>query len=523
MSPPKDGRSMKFTCPGCTERFEAERPPDGQPVRCPQCGRQFVDPDPTDLDELGPLAAGGLAPGKEIGGFRIVEKIGTGAMGEVYKAIQLSLDRTVALKVLPTAFADRPAFVRRFHEESMALSALNHPNIVTIIERGNVGKIYFFVMEYVDGPSLQEMMSREFTVEEFVRIAKDTAAALEYAHNHGVVHRDIKPSNLMMTEEVGVKVADFGLAGLMEQERRAAEAGDRRPRRMGTPAYMSPEQKMNPLEVDGRTDIYAAGVVFHELLTGQRPDTPLARDASEASKSVDPRLDPVMRKCLAVSPEDRYQSAGELLEDLDAFESELRRAPRCPSCGKLSPVRFLRCKYCDQSLEQFFDVCPECKHMNRHEVRHCLNCGVDLERGRTLVSNKVAMMLDQADRLRLAGEFETALKTLEQVQAVEGRAFKEERQRALALRERVIDERAKAGLRTYQEGKRLVREHRFKEAIELFKAVPPDIKDTTEAVRTTLLLQARIAADRRSETTTNLVLLAIGLVLVVLIALFALL
>jgi len=514
---------MKFTCPGCDAEFEAQRPSDGSPLRCPQCSYQFTDPDPTDVDELGPLAAGGIAPGKELGGFRILEKIGTGAMGEVYKATQLSLDRTVALKVLPAVFADRPAFVRRFHEESMALSALNHPNIVTIIERGNVGKIYFFVMEYVEGPSLQELMSRSFALEEFVIIAKGTAAALDYAHKHGVVHRDIKPSNLMMTGEVGVKIADFGLAGLMEQERRAIEAGDKRPRRMGTPAYMSPEQKMNPLEVDGRTDIYAAGVVFHELVAGKRPEIPLNEMPSELSKVADPRLDPIIARCLEVSPEDRYQSAGELLEDLEAFESELRRAPRCPACGKLSPVRFLRCSYCDESLEQFFDVCLECKHPNRREVRHCLNCGTDLERGRTLVSNKVAMMLDQADRLRLNGDFESALTMLDQVQTVEGRAFEDERQRALALRDRVLDERREAARRAYQEAKRLVREHRFKEAIEALKSVPKDIKDTTDVIKSAMMLQARIAAERRSETTTNLILLIIGMVLVVLIVLFAVL
>jgi len=512
---------MKFSCPGCKNEFQGQRPKGDALLTCPSCGREFADKDATVADSLGPLAAGGVGPGKQLGGFRIEEKVGTGAMGEVYKAIQLSLDRTVALKVLPAVFADRPAFVRRFHDESMALSALNHPNVVTIIERGNVGKIYFFVMEYVDGPALGQLMSRQFTVEEFLKIAKGTAAALSYAHKQGVVHRDIKPSNMMLTRDFEVKIADFGLAGLMAQEKRALESNGERPRRMGTPAYMSPEQRANPLQVDGRTDIYAAGVVFYEVLTRKRPEIPLRQMPSEVSKTADPRLDRIVAKCLQVSPDDRYQNAGELLSDLESFESELQRAPRCPTCGKLSPVRFQRCMHCDENLERFFDVCPECKHKNRREVRHCLSCGVDLEKGRTLISDKVSMMLDQADRLRLNGDFDQALHILEEVQAVEGKSFEAHRQRALALREKTLDERREAAKRAYEEGKRLVREHRFREAIELLKSVPADIKDTSGAIRAALQLQARIAAERKSETTTNLIVFAIGIVLVMVIVFFA--
>ena len=182
---------MRFSCPECEEEFEAARPVEGAPLKCPGCGVAFSDPDATVLDESGPLAAGGVGPGKELRGFRIGAKIGTGAMGEVYEATQLSLDRRVALKVLPSVFAERPAFVKRFYEESMALSALNHPNIVSIIERGNVGKIYFFVMEYVDGSPLQELMDEPFAIEGFLKVAKGTAAALDYALKQVVVHRDI--------------------------------------------------------------------------------------------------------------------------------------------------------------------------------------------------------------------------------------------------------------------------------------------------------------------------------------------
>ncbi len=510
---------MRFTCPECELDFEGPRPDDDVHVKCPECGTQFTDVDATVMDDLGPLAAGGVQAGKELGGFRIGEKIGTGAMGEVYEAVQLSLDRRVALKVLPSVFAERPAFVKRFYEESMALSALNHPNIVSIIERGNVGKIYFFVMEYVDGRPLQELMEEPLDVEFFLKVAKGTAAALDYAHKHDVVHRDIKPANIMVTDDVQVKVADFGLAGLMAQERRAAMTGARQPRRMGTPAYMSPEQKRNPLEVDGRTDLWAAGIVFYELMAGQRPDLPSRKMPSELTQTADPRLDPIVARCLMDDPADRYQSAADLMLDLTRVENELQRAPRCPACGELSPVRFVRCAKCDESLEEFFDVCPDCKHKNRREVRHCLQCGVDLERGRTIVGTKISMQLEQADRYRLQGRFPEALQMLTQVEGVQGRAFEQDRQRAALLRDKVHAERREAAKRDFADAKRMVREHRFKEAVELLRKVPTDIKDTGEAVKATLQLQARLAAERKSESTMNLAMIAVFFTIVVIILL----
>jgi tetratricopeptide (TPR) repeat protein len=512
---------MQLDCPRCGQHFEAAVPSPDDFVVCPQCGHRFPDPEATVVDDLGPFAAGGVGPGKELGGFRIDEKVGTGAMGVVYRATQLSLGRTVALKVLPSAYADRPAFVKRFYEESMALSALNHPNVVTIIERGNVGRIYYFVMEYIDGPSLQELMKRPFPLEQLPAIARETASALSYAHRQGVVHRDIKPSNIMLNSEGQVKVADFGLAGLMTQQSPEPENGKSRPRRMGTPAYMSPEQKKSPLDVDGRTDIFSMGVVLHELTTGVRPEIPLRGMPSDQNMIADPRLDAVIAKCLEPNPDDRYQTAAELLQDIQRYESELRRAPRCPNCGKLSAVRFQRCAYCDTDMELYFDVCPECRSKNRREVRHCLSCGVDLERGRTLVSNKVAMMLDRADRLRLNGDFEEAVQILEEVQAVEGKTFEQERERARALRQRVLAERMEAARRDYQQAKRLVREHRFQEAIRLFQRVPSDIKDTTDAIAATKEIQARLAAERRSESTTNIILVVIAIVLILIIILFA--
>jgi ribosomal protein L37AE/L43A/predicted Ser/Thr protein kinase len=512
---------MNFACPSCGKEFEAVRPESGHAVQCPACRYTFADTDSTILDISPPPKSDSLEAGRVLAGFRVEELIGRGAMGVIYRATQLSLDRIVALKVLPGAFADNEKFVDRFHKESGALSALSHPNVVTIFDRGHVGRTYFFVMEYVDGPSLRDVLEGPIDVYQFLRIAKGTAAALSYAHEQGVVHRDIKPSNIMLTSRGEVKIADFGLAGIMRQE--MADASTGRPTVMGTPAYMSPEQKRDSLRVDGRTDIYSAGVVFYEALAGMKPDIPLSRPPSALAASADPRLDPIVDRCLKEVPGERYQSAQELLSDLEHFEADLRRAPPCPSCGKNNPVRAEVCTHCGADLEELFDVCPECMGRNRREVRRCLHCGADLERGRTIITQKVTLMLEQADKLRLGGNYTEALQILNEVDSIEGRAFEEERQRATLLKEKTVSERIKAARTAYREGRRMLAERRFREAIELFKSVPADIKDTAKEVEMARQMQATLAAQMRSQATTNLVLLAVGLVMIVVIALLLIL
>ncbi len=514
---------MKFTCPNCQAAFEAEPPDEDELLQCPECGSRFEDPDKTVLDEQAPLAADGLVPGKRLGGFVIEERIGFGGMGEVYKATQLSLDRIVALKVLPRAFAERPLFVRRFYEESTALSTLNHPNVVTIYERGNVGKFYYFAMEYVDGMPLHLVSWDPSDVQQFLNVALGTAAALSYAGERGVVHRDIKPANIMLSRRNEVKVTDFGLASLVAggKNRRGGNPAEST-MTIGTPAYMSPEQSDNPTTVDGRADIYSAGVVFYELLTGQRPDVPDPAPPSRAHQAADPRLDSIVLRCLQQEPDRRYAHARELLNELEAFERELLGAPTCPKCDRLSPVRSEACIGCGADLGEHFDICPECKRKNRREVRRCLYCGVDLEKGRTLMSRKVGMMLDQADRLRLDGSYSEALQMLKEVQHIEGRVLEQERQRARSLYETIRMERTEVAEKTYAEAVRLARLQRFREAIELFEQVPQDVRDTGREIEKARQLQARMAAERRSQATTNLILIAIGL-LVLLVLLLAVL
>jgi len=506
---------MIVTCPHCREEFDTPRPASGEALTCPACGHDFVDTQPTLSEMTIRSPSTDIEPGSQIAGFLIEEKIGVGAMGQVYRARQLSLDRIVAFKVLPRAFADHPLFVTRFHEESTALSAMNHPNIVTIIERGNVGDTYFFVMEHIDGPALVQVMREPLDCNEFLNVAKGTAAALEYAHAHGIVHRDIKPANIMLNSQGVLKVADFGLGGLMAQTN--LDEGDDKPRinTMGTPAYMSPEQRRNALAVDGRSDIYSLGVVLYELLARQKPRLPLTRLPSEVSEAADPRLDHIVARCLQERPEERYQTAGELLADLALFEQEYALAPACPGCGTVSPVRSQSCVRCGRDLAQFFDICPDCNRKNRIEVRRCLACGMDLQGGRTIISQRVTMMLENADSMRLTRDFDGALEVLHEVKGIAGKAFEEHRERAKALEQRTVAERQRAAHEAYERAQQLVNDRQFAKAIELLRSIPPDIRDTAKAVANARRLQAQFVAQKKSAALINLLLIVLGLILVI--------
>jgi len=513
-------RLMEFSCKCCDHEFEAPAPDRGAFVQCPECGHFFEDTHLAGENRRSPAAATDIVAGGRIGGFLVEAKIGVGAMGQVYRARQMSLNRTVALKVLPRAFADRPEFVRRFHEESTALSTLNQPNIVSIIERGHVGRTYFFVMEYVDGPSLTKVMLRPVGMDVFLNVVKGVASALEYAHSRGIVHRDIKPSNIMLTSHDVVKVGDFGLAGLLSDPATDA-AVESAIGHMGTLSYMSPEQLHAPNDVDGRTDIYALGIIMYQLCTQERPDLPLTRLPSQVCATADPRLDPIIAKCLAEQRDARYTSATELLADLRRFEMEMRLAPSCPQCDRVSPVDAQVCVYCDADLSGFFDECPDCKRPNRMELKNCLHCGSDLARGRTIVSKRISTMLDYADRLRLEGSFTEALHMLDEIGAIGGKAFEDQRSRADAMRRSALVERRARARRNFDAAGRMLRAHRFSEAIECLRAVPSEEKDVTEAIEQALQLQTEYVARRKSSAATNLVLFIVGLIIMLVIVLVA--
>jgi serine/threonine protein kinase len=246
----------------------------------------------------------------------ILEVLGQGGMGAVYKAQQIKLDRLVALKVLPPAVAGDPDFAERFTREARALARLNHPNIVLVHDFGDVQGVYYLLMEFVDGVNLRQTLTAgRPEPKQALALVSELCAAMQYAHEMGVVHRDIKPENILLDRHGRVKVADFGLAKLVgptQPADRITTIG----KAMGTPHYMAPEQWEKPLEVDHRADIYSLGVVFYELLTGELP---VGRFAPPSEKvGVDARLDSVVLRAMAKQPTQRFQKMSEMKTALEA-------------------------------------------------------------------------------------------------------------------------------------------------------------------------------------------------------------
>ena len=311
------------------------------PCKCPQCGA-VLQPDapeglcPACLLQRGMGTEGGAPPGtppfvpptipdlaKLFPQLEILELIGKGGMGAVYKARQPALDRFVALKILAPRSGGDVDFAGRFNREARALARLSHPNIVGVYDFGIVAQasslsagtkeqtgwkpvpLNYFIMEFVDGPNLRQ--AGKLTPREAMEIIPQICTALQFAHDEGIVHRDIKPENILLDKKGRVKIADFGLAKILGQgDFRLTGAKDI----MGTPHYMAPEQVERPQDVDHRADIYSLGVVFYEMLTGELP---LGKFQSPSQKvQVDVRLDEVVLRSLAKEPELRYQHVSEV-------------------------------------------------------------------------------------------------------------------------------------------------------------------------------------------------------------------
>jgi serine/threonine protein kinase len=271
--------------------------------------------------------------------FEVGELLGQGGMGLVYRARQRALDRPVALKLLAREIAAEPGFAERFTREARVLASLAHPHIVHVYEFGQAGEWFWFAMELVEGASLRKLLAeRALTAKQSLAIVTQICAALQYAHDRGVVHRDIKPENVLVDRAGAVKILDFGLSKVA-----GAKPGDtltRTDQVMGTPHYMAPEQWERPGEVDHRADIYALGVVFYELLTGELP---LGRFEPPSKKvEIDVRLDEVVLRSLAKEPERRYQQASEVKTEVERVSAPPReaavQAEPPPSAPKLAPV-----------------------------------------------------------------------------------------------------------------------------------------------------------------------------------------
>jgi serine/threonine protein kinase len=253
--------------------------------------------------------------------LEILECLGRGGMGVVYKARQPQLDRVVALKILAPERVTEARFADRFLREARALAKLNHPNIVAVHDFGQTGGYFYLVMEYVDGVNLRELLrGGRLPPAEALAIVPAICDALQYAHDRGIVHRDIKPENILIDKEGKVKIADFGIAKMIQAEADGAElpagpeigaAPTHDPTGVvGTPKYMAPEQAEKPGAVDHRADIYSLGVVFYEMLTGELPGKLL--EAPSKKVQIDVRLDEVVLRALERKPELRYQQAGEI-------------------------------------------------------------------------------------------------------------------------------------------------------------------------------------------------------------------
>ncbi|HUW20721.1 MAG TPA: serine/threonine-protein kinase [Sedimentisphaerales bacterium] len=266
----------------------------------------------------------------QIPGYKILGKLGAGAMAIVYKARQLSLNRTVAIKILPTRFSENPEYVERFYREGQAAAKLNHNNIVQAYDVGEAGGYHYFVMEYVEGKTLYNDLAagKVFTEAEALDIIIQVAHALAHAHARGLIHRDVKPKNIMIDTSGVVKLADMGLAReTTDIELAQTEAG----KAYGTPYYIAPEQIRGKVDIDGRADIYSLGATFYHLVTGRVPF--MADDPTEVMRkhlkdelippdhintSLSAGVSETIEVMMAKRKEDRYNNMEELLTDLEA-------------------------------------------------------------------------------------------------------------------------------------------------------------------------------------------------------------
>jgi serine/threonine-protein kinase len=269
----------------------------------------------------------------QIPGYRILGKLGAGAMAAVYKAKQLSLDRTVAIKVLPKRFSENPDYVRRFYQEGKAAASLNHNNIVQAYDVGETGGRHYFVMEYVEGKTIYEDLAegKIFSEDRAIDITIQVAHALAHAHARGLIHRDVKPKNIMINSTGEVKLADMGLARqLSDVEAAQSEAG----KAYGTPYYIAPEQIRGEVNIDGRADIYSLGATLYHMVTGRVPfEAPNPSDVmrkhlkenlippDHINTSLSAGISEVIEIMMAKDKDDRYASAEVLLIDLEAVRN----------------------------------------------------------------------------------------------------------------------------------------------------------------------------------------------------------
>jgi tRNA A-37 threonylcarbamoyl transferase component Bud32 len=329
----KGAHSATRWCPTCGAELSRDAP-EGL---CPRCllKEAFHSPPPSvaprpiepgTAPHQGSFTAPALADlAKRFPQLEIIDLLGQGGMGAVYKARQTKLDRAVALKILPPEAGTDSAFADRFTREARALAKLSHPNIVGIHDFGDADGLFYLLMEYVDGVNLRQLMQAgRLEPQQALSIIGQICDALQYAHDEGIVHRDIKPENILLGQRGRVKIADFGLAKLLHRTPvEYSLTGTRQV--MGTPHYMAPEQMEKPQTVDHRADIYSLGVLLYEMLTGELP---LGRFALPSEKArVDARLDEIVLHALEKEPDRRYQRVSDVKTAVDALSGAAPLAP----------------------------------------------------------------------------------------------------------------------------------------------------------------------------------------------------
>ncbi len=374
--------------------------------------------------------------GETLGQYLLMEQLGKGGMATVYKAYQASLERHVAVKILHPSVAGEEEFVARFRQEARAVASLRNVYIVQVHDFGIEDRLYYMVMEYIEGITLKARLQelkdagQFMPLEEVARLIGQVSEALDYAHARGMIHRDVKPSNILLTLENDAVLGDFGLAKMAEG------TGLTKSGLVGTPEYMSPEQAEGR-KVDARTDIYSLGVVLYEMLTGQAPfsaDTPLAVLVKHiqaplplprrANPHIPPAVERVVLKALSKASESRYERAGQMAQALNlALEASLtaRASPppskphiapkpdrasssppqatpwraasrpmkkkKCPGCGYMSAMNKKFCTNCGAPLTATaspppsVNRCPRCGHHNQATKKFCTSCGLPLLTG----------------------------------------------------------------------------------------------------------------------------------------------
>src|SRR4051812_39314305 len=270
-------------------------------------------------------------PVEKVSRYEITGELGKGAMGRVYKAVDPTIGRTVALKTmrLDVHGLDTDEMLRRFKNEARLAGVLNHGNIVTIYDAGEENGLFYIAMEYIEGVTLHSVLNQRKTLppEDIINISKQICAGLDHAHHHGVIHRDVKPANIMLEPDGTAKIMDFGIA------KSGGGGVTSTGQVLGTPNYMAPEQVRGHV-LDGRTDLFSFGVMLYEMTTGEKPfagtnvTTIIYKIIHEApvpprelDVTIHPGLDQVIMKALAKKPEERYQTGAELARELQAYKS----------------------------------------------------------------------------------------------------------------------------------------------------------------------------------------------------------